>query len=70
MSHGQKGDVTHTRVMSIKMVCLVLGIEKYSRTDRINVAVDVHVEVSRGRGFGMIVENHTVCTGMTEKIQI
>jgi hypothetical protein len=70
MSHGQKGDVTHTRVMSIKMVCLILGIEKYSRTDRINMVVDVHVEVSRGRGFGMVVENHTMCTGMTEKSQI
>jgi hypothetical protein len=34
------------------------------------MATDVHVEVSRGRGFGVTIENHAKCSGTIENDQI
>jgi hypothetical protein len=46
MSHIKRGDVIHTRVMSIKITELILGTKIYDRTDQIDVTFDIHVKVS------------------------
>jgi hypothetical protein len=44
------------------MVWLILGTKRYVGTDRIDMAVDVHLEVWRDS-----VENHAKYTGAAEK---
>jgi hypothetical protein len=60
MGHNKRGDMAPIRVMPIKMTWHILG------TDRIDMSADGHVEVSRTRGFGVIVENHAKCTSATK----
>jgi hypothetical protein len=45
MSHVKSNGATHNN-HTIKMVWLILGIEKYGETDRIDMSPDVHIEVS------------------------
>jgi hypothetical protein len=42
------------------MVSLILATEKCGGIDWIDVASDVHVEVSHGSGFDVTVRNHVV----------
>jgi hypothetical protein len=52
------------------MMWLILGTERCDGTSRIDVAADVHVEVSRTKGVDTTVENHVKCTSTTKKGQI
>jgi hypothetical protein len=56
--------------MSIKMAWLILGIERCDGTDQIDVVLNVYVKVSHAKRFGVMVENHTICTGVIENCQI
>jgi hypothetical protein len=47
MSHVKSGDATHTIITSLKMAWLILDTEMCDVTDRIDVATDVYVKVSR-----------------------
>jgi hypothetical protein len=70
LSHAKSDGATHTRVTPIKMMWLILGTERCDGTSRIDVAADVHVEVSRTKGVDTTVENHVKCTSTTKKGQI
>jgi hypothetical protein len=71
MSHGQRGDATHTKSRQSKYRDSFLGTKKCGGIDRIDVTVDVHVEVSHVNGFWCnSVKNHAKCTDVIKKEQI
>jgi hypothetical protein len=70
MSHAKRGDTTYTRVMSIKMMWLNLGTERYDGSTRIDGTTDIHMEVSHVREFGVTLFKITRSIGVTKKSQI
>jgi hypothetical protein len=57
MSHIQRGNLTCTKVTSIKIMWLFFSVERYRETGWIDVAADVHVEVGHIKEFEVTVEN-------------
>jgi hypothetical protein len=46
------------------------GDKRYGETTHINMIIDVHIEVSRARGFDITIKNHVKCTVVIENKQI
>jgi hypothetical protein len=66
----KRGGATHTRVAPFKMAWLILDIESCGRTDQIDMASDVHVEVSRAKWTDVTSRSHVGRTDVTQKDQI